>query len=46
MHGKQYIAVTPQSSAIAKKELGPAIADLAADRADFIGALDFLPTGI
>jgi toxin CcdB len=44
--GKQYIAVTPQLSAIAKKELGPVVADLAADGADFIGALDFLLTGI
>jgi toxin CcdB len=44
--GKQYIAVTPQLSAIAKKELGPVVADLAADRADFISALDFLLTGI
>jgi toxin CcdB len=44
--GKQYIAITPQLSAIAKKELGPVVADLAADRADFISALDFLQTGI
>jgi toxin CcdB len=44
--GKQYIAVTPQLSAITKNELGPVIADLAADRADFISALDFLLTGI
>jgi toxin CcdB len=44
--GKQYIAVTPQVSAIAKKELGPVVADLAADRVDFISALDFLWTGI
>jgi toxin CcdB len=44
--GKRYIALTPQLSGIAKKELGPVVADLAAYRADFINALDFLLTGI
>lgn len=44
--GKQYMVVTPQLSAIAKKELGPIVADLAADRVDFIRALDFLLAGI
>lgn len=46
VEGKHYIVVTPQLSAISKKELGPVVADLAADRADFINALDFLLTGI
>jgi hypothetical protein len=31
-------------SAIAKKELGAVVADLSADRVDFINALDFLST--
>jgi toxin CcdB len=44
--GKRYLAVTPQLSAIAKKELGPAVADLTGDRIDFINALDLLLTGI
>jgi toxin CcdB len=44
--GKHYIVVTPQLSAIARKELGPAVADLSGDRFAFIGALDFLITGI
>jgi|SRR5882672_2213579 len=44
--GKHYIVVTPQLSAIARKELGPVVADLSGDRFDFIGALDFLITGI
>jgi toxin CcdB len=44
--GKHYIVVTPQLSAIARKELGPVVADLSADRLDFIGALDFLISGI
>lgn len=44
--GKRYLVVTPQLSAIAKKELGPAVADLAGDRVDFINALDLLLTGI
>jgi toxin CcdB len=44
--GKHYIVLTPQLSAIAKKELGPVVADLSADRLDFIAALDFLITGI
>jgi len=44
--GKHYIVVTPQLSAIAKKELGPVVANLSVDRLDFIGALDFLITGI
>ena len=43
--GKKYIVVTPQLSAIAKKELGPVVADLSCDRVDFINALDFLITG-
>jgi toxin CcdB len=44
--GKQYMVVTPQLSAIAGKELGPVVANLAAERVDFINALDFLLTGI
>ena len=44
--GKRYLAVTPQLSAIAKKQLGPAVADLTGDRIDFINALDLLLTGI
>jgi toxin CcdB len=44
--GKRYIALTPQLSGIAKKELGPVVADLAAYRVEFINALDFLLTGI
>jgi len=44
--GKNYIVVTPQLSAIARKELGPVVADLTGDRVDFINALDFLLTGI
>jgi toxin CcdB len=46
LDGKHYLVVTPQLSAIAKKELGPIVADLSADRVDFIQALDFLLTGI
>jgi toxin CcdB len=46
VEGKRYVVVTPQLSAIAKKELGPAVADLTSDRIDFINALDFLLTGI
>jgi toxin CcdB len=46
VEGKRYVVVTPQLSAIAKKELGPAVADLTSDRIDFIHALDFLLTGI
>jgi len=44
--GKHYIVVTPQLSAIARKALEPVVADLSGDRFDFIGALDFLITGI
>jgi toxin CcdB len=44
--GKRYLVVTPQLSAIAKKELGPAVADLTGDRVDFINALDLLLAGI
>ena len=44
--GKRYLVVTPQLSAIAKKELGPAVADLTDNRVDFINALDLLLTGI
>ena len=44
--GKHYIVVTPQLSAIARKELGPVVADLSGDRFGFIGALDFLISGI
>jgi toxin CcdB len=44
--GKHYVVVTPQLSSIAKKELGPIVADLAAERVDFINTLDFLLTGI
>ena len=43
--GKKYIVVTPQLSAIAKKELGPVVADLSGDRVDCINALNFLLTG-
>lgn len=46
LDGKSYIVVTPQLSAIAKKELGPVVTDLAASRVEFINALDFLLTGI
>jgi toxin CcdB len=44
--GRHYVVVTPQLSAIAKKELGPAVADLTGHRLDFIGAIDFLLSGI
>jgi toxin CcdB len=44
--GKPYVLVTPQLSAIAKKELGPVVADLSGHRGDFISALDFLLTGV
>jgi toxin CcdB len=44
--GKHYIVVTPQLSAIARKELGPVVADFSGDRLEFIGALDFLISGI
>jgi toxin CcdB len=44
--GKKYVVVTPQLSAIAKKELGPVVADLSGDHVDFINALDFLLTGV
>jgi toxin CcdB len=43
--GRKYVVVTPQLSAIAKKELGPVVADLSGDRVDFVNALDFLLTG-
>lgn len=46
VHGKRYLVVTPQLSAIAKKELGPAVADLTGDRIDLSNALDLLLTGI
>jgi toxin CcdB len=44
--GKEYVLVTPQLAGIATKELGPAVCDLAAERASIIAALDLLLTGI
>jgi toxin CcdB len=44
--GRSYIVLTPQLAGIAKSELGPPVADLAARRDEIIAALDFLITGI
>jgi toxin CcdB len=44
--GERYVAMTPQLAGIAKKELGAAMADLSGRRAEIIGALDMLVTGI
>jgi toxin CcdB len=44
--GERYVALTPQLAGIAKKELGAAMADLSGRRAEVIGALDMLVTGI
>ena len=43
---KEYVLVTPQLAGIAAKELGPAVSDLASERASIIAALDLLLTGI
>ena len=44
--GERYVAMTPQLAGIAKKELGAAMADLSGRRAELLGALDMLVTGI
>lgn len=43
---RDYVAVTPQLAGIAKKELGPPVADLSPQRESLIAALDLLFTGI
>jgi len=44
--GRDYVVVTPQLAGIARKELGPPVADLSPQRQSFITALDLLFTGI
>ena len=46
IHGKDYIAVTPQLAAIVARELGEPVADLRAERPAILDALDLLFTGI
>lgn len=43
---QQYIMLTPQLAGISTHGLGPPVADLSADRAAILAALDFLVTGI
>lgn len=44
--GREYVLVTPQLAGIATKDLGPAVSDLAAERASILAAVDLLVTGI
>ncbi len=44
--GKEYLAQTPQLSAIARRELGPVVGNLTAARAEILAAIDLLFTGI
>ena len=46
IRGKEHVAVTPQMSGIAKRELGDCVANLAPARPEIIAALDFLFTGV
>ena len=44
--GRQYVLLTPQLAGISTRELGPPIANLSAERASILAALDLLITGI
>ncbi len=46
VEGKTYLMVTPQLSAVARRELGPVVADASRDRQKIIAALDFLLAGV
>nr|WP_312230753.1 CcdB family protein [Pseudomonas sp.] len=46
IEGQPYVMMTPQMAGIANKQLGPMVADLAAQRDEIIAALDLLITGI
>jgi toxin CcdB len=46
VEGKNYVLMTPQLAGIAARDLGPPVADLSAQRAAIIAALDLLFTGI
>ena len=46
IEGESYVMMTPQMAGIATKQLGPMVADLAAQRDEIIAALDLLITGI
>lgn len=43
--GEPYMLVTPQLAGIGVNEVGPAVSTLAPQRAEILGALDFLITG-
>lgn len=43
---RQYVMLTPQLAGISTRELGQPVADLSAERAKIIAALDFLIAGI
>ena len=44
--GRKYLMMTPQLSAVATRELGPIVGDLAVDRVTIMAAVDFLTAGI
>lgn len=46
IEGESYVMMTPQMAGIATKQLGPMVADFAAQRDEIIAALDLLITGI
>ncbi|MBL9020899.1 MAG: CcdB family protein [Myxococcales bacterium] len=46
VHGARYVLVFQELAAIAEEELGERVGSLAAHRAEIVGALDLLFTGI
>ena len=44
--GAQYLMLAPQLAGIARKQLGKAIGNIASSRAEIIGAIDFLLSGV
>jgi toxin CcdB len=45
IEGERYMLVTPQLAGISISDLGPAVANVAEQRAAIIAALEFLLTG-
>ena len=46
VNGQQVVAVLPQMAGVSKRELGDCVGNVAPARAELIGALDLLFTGI
>lgn len=42
----RYVMITPQLAGVPRKALGPAVSEVSAQRAEIVGALDLLFTGI